>query len=97
MSLDEHAAESVSQRTRFGPDVEAYPIDTERYMRQERAAAETSMLLLFGLLIAATIGALWLWRSVSRESELLALSGVGPAKLRRYGAAFLSEIAELHP
>jgi superfamily II DNA helicase RecQ len=27
------------------------------------------------------------------EAELLALSGVGPAKLRRYGAAFLTEIA----
>jgi len=27
------------------------------------------------------------------EEELLGLSGVGPAKLRRYGAAFLSEIA----
>jgi ATP-dependent DNA helicase RecQ len=30
----------------------------------------------------------------SSSAELLALSGVGPAKLKRYGAAFLVEIAE---
>ena len=32
-------------------------------------------------------------RRPANEADLLALSGVGPAKLRRYGAAFLTEIA----
>lgn len=56
-----------------GMQLRVYPADVDGWLAEARAAADASMLLLFGLVVVATIGALWLWRSVSRESELLAL------------------------
>jgi len=57
----------------YGMTLRAYPADVQRYMNEAQSTARASTLLLFGLLVVASIGALWLWRSVARESELLAL------------------------
>ena len=67
---DEFTATAV---VTYGMTLRAYPADVQTYMDDAQATADTSTLLLFGLLVVASIGAVWLWRSVTRESELLAL------------------------
>ncbi|MEC7584035.1 MAG: HAMP domain-containing sensor histidine kinase [Planctomycetota bacterium] len=67
---DEFTATAV---VAYGMTLRAYPADVQTYMDEAQASADASTLLLFGLLVVASIGAVWLWRSVTRESELLAL------------------------
>ncbi|MCA8974435.1 MAG: HAMP domain-containing histidine kinase [Planctomycetes bacterium] len=50
-----------------------WPADADRILAEARAQAHTRFLLLLTLFGAAMAGALWLWRSVSREAELAAL------------------------
>jgi signal transduction histidine kinase/tetratricopeptide (TPR) repeat protein len=57
----------------YGLTLRAFPRDIVRFLADQRANAQGLALLVFGLLVAAAVGALWMWRSVSRESELLAL------------------------
>lgn len=51
----------------------AVPADAERLLAETRAAARTRTTLMFALFATAAAGAIWLWRSVSREAELAAL------------------------
>jgi signal transduction histidine kinase len=51
----------------------AWPTDVQAYLADSQAAERSSTMLLVGLFVVAAVGALWLWRSVSRESELLDL------------------------
>ncbi len=48
----------------------AYPANTARLAADAQAAARNRALLLIALFVTAVGGALWLWRSVSREAEL---------------------------
>ncbi|MBL8722733.1 MAG: HAMP domain-containing histidine kinase [Planctomycetes bacterium] len=51
----------------------AFPANTEKLLRDAQAAAQNRTLLFVALFFTALAGALWLWRSVSREAELAAL------------------------
>jgi signal transduction histidine kinase len=51
----------------------AFPANTERLLADAQAAARNRTLLFVALFVTALAGALWLWRSVSREAELAAL------------------------
>lgn len=51
----------------------AFPTNAERRMTDTAAEARTRTYLLLALFVTALGGALWLWRSVSREAELAAL------------------------
>ncbi len=56
-----------------GMVLRAYPADVDSYLK-DAADRRTNALLLVGFLfLAASIGAVWMWRSVSREAELLGL------------------------
>ncbi len=50
-----------------------FPADPDRLMAEADAAATKRTLLVLALLFTAIGGALWSWRSVSREAELAAL------------------------
>ncbi|MGK0202502.1 MAG: signal transduction histidine kinase [Planctomycetota bacterium] len=50
-----------------------FPADPERLMAEADSAATKRTLLVLALLFTAIGGALWSWRSVSREAELAAL------------------------
>ncbi|MGE3171104.1 MAG: sensor histidine kinase [Planctomycetota bacterium] len=56
-----------------GMMLRAYPADLDGYLADARAADRNTTLLVLGLFAAAVVGALWLWRTTSRESELLEL------------------------
>jgi signal transduction histidine kinase len=51
----------------------AYPADPARFAADAEAAASTRMLMLVAVFVTALGGALWSWRSVSREAELARL------------------------
>lgn len=51
----------------------AFPANAERLIQDAQAAARNRTLLFVALFATALMGALWLWRSVSREAELAAL------------------------
>ncbi len=53
-----------------GLSLRAFPSNTERRMAETAAEARTRTYLLLALFVTALGGALWLWRSVSREAEL---------------------------
>ncbi|MFK7742275.1 MAG: sensor histidine kinase [Planctomycetota bacterium] len=48
----------------------AYPADIKRLVAEADSARTTRIMLGIALLVAAICGALWSWRSVSRETEL---------------------------
>ena len=56
-----------------GMSLRSFPSNTERRMAETAAEARTRTYLLLALFVTALGGALWLWRSVSREAELAAL------------------------
>ena len=56
-----------------GMVLRAFPADVDRYLQNIGEAKRSAALLLGGSFLLALIGAIWLWRSVSRESELLSL------------------------
>lgn len=56
-----------------GLRLSAYPANAAQLMADADARAQNRVLLLMALVVAAMAGALWLWRSVSREAELAAL------------------------
>lgn len=56
-----------------GMMLRAYPTDVDGYLESARSSKWSAALLLGFLFLAASIGAVWMWRSVSRETELLAL------------------------
>jgi signal transduction histidine kinase len=56
-----------------GMMLRAYPTDMDGYLESARSSKASAALLLGFLFLAASIGAVWMWRSVSRETELLAL------------------------
>lgn len=56
-----------------GMMLSAWPANVPAYLASASTAERNTILLLLGLFGAAVSGALWLWRSVSRESELLDL------------------------
>lgn len=56
-----------------GMMLRAYPADVERWLTTLEQARRGAAVLLGGLFLVALVGAIWLWRSVSRESELLGL------------------------
>ncbi len=56
-----------------GLTLHAYPADPVRLVREAEAATDKRTLLLIALFVTALGGALWSWRSVSREAELAAL------------------------
>ena len=56
-----------------GMMLRAYPTDMDGYLESARSSKTSAALLLGFLFLAASIGAVWMWRSVSRETELLAL------------------------
>jgi signal transduction histidine kinase len=58
---------------RHGLSLRAYPAHAERIIADARAAARNHTALVVALFAAALGGALWLWRSASREAELAAL------------------------
>ncbi|MBL9079136.1 MAG: HAMP domain-containing histidine kinase [Planctomycetes bacterium] len=58
---------------RHGLHLHAYPADVDRIVADARAAAQNRAALLVALFATAVGGALWLWRSASREAELAAL------------------------
>jgi len=51
----------------------AYPANAEQKIALAEAAARNRTILMLALFVTAVAGALWLWRSVSREAELAAL------------------------
>jgi signal transduction histidine kinase len=51
----------------------AYPADPARFAADAEAAASTRTLMLVAVFVTALGGALWSWRSVSREAELAQL------------------------
>lgn len=53
--------------------LKVFPADPERLMAEADSAATKRTLLVLALLFTAIGGALWSWRSVSREAELAAL------------------------
>ncbi len=56
-----------------GLTLRAYPADATKLIAETEAAAWTRTLLVLALFVTALGGALWSWRSVSREAELAAL------------------------
>lgn len=67
-------ADYVSPSTEVrGLTLRAYPANVTRVLADTQAAARNRTLLLVALFLTALGGALWLWRSVSREAELAAL------------------------
>jgi signal transduction histidine kinase len=56
-----------------GLTLRVYPADPERLIREANSAANKRTLLVLTLIVTAIGGALWSWRSVSRETELAAL------------------------
>jgi len=56
-----------------GMVLRAYPADVDSYLKDAADRRSNSMLLVGFLFLAASIGAVWMWRSVSREAELLGL------------------------
>lgn len=56
-----------------GMMLRAYPADMDRYLRDAEQGKRSAALLIGFLFLAASIGAAWTWRSVSRETELLGL------------------------
>lgn len=56
-----------------GLTLRAYPADASRMIAEAHAAATTQAVLLLALVVTALGGALWSWRSASREAELAAL------------------------
>lgn len=56
-----------------GMMLRAYPADMDSYLREAEQGKRSGALLVGFLFLAASIGAAWTWRSVSRESELLDL------------------------
>ncbi|HEX5052023.1 MAG TPA: HAMP domain-containing sensor histidine kinase [Planctomycetota bacterium] len=59
-----------SRETYGGLTLRAYPANGERLIAQAEAAARNRTLLMLALFVTALGGALWSWRSVSREAEL---------------------------
>jgi len=58
---------------RHGLQLHAYPANAERIIVEAHAATRNRTLLMLALFATAFGGALWLWRSASRETELAAL------------------------
>ncbi len=58
---------------RHGLQLRAYPANAEQIIAEAHAAARNRTLLMLALFATAVGGALWLWRSASRETELAAL------------------------
>ncbi len=56
-----------------GIKLSVYPADSRRLLAESNARTRNRLLLFLVLFVAAMAGALWLWRSVNRESELAAL------------------------
>lgn len=56
-----------------GLTLRVFPADPERLLAEANAAATKRTLLVLALFFTALGGALWSWRSVSREAELAAL------------------------
>lgn len=56
-----------------GMMLRAYPADMDRYLSDAEQGKRSAALLVGFLFLAASIGAAWTWRSVSRETELLGL------------------------
>ncbi len=56
-----------------GMVLRAYPSDVDSYLKDAADRRTNAALLVGFLFLAASIGAVWMWRSVSRESELLGL------------------------
>ncbi len=56
-----------------GMMLRAYPADMDRYLRDAEQGKRSAALLIGFLFLAASVGAAWTWRSVSRETELLGL------------------------
>jgi len=56
-----------------GLTLRAYPADPVRLMSEARSQNRIQTLLLLALFVTALGGALWSWRSVTREAELAAL------------------------
>jgi signal transduction histidine kinase len=56
-----------------GLTLRAWPANTERLIADAQAAQRNRTLLFLALFMTVLGGALWLWRSVSREAELAAL------------------------
>ncbi|MEQ1631437.1 MAG: histidine kinase dimerization/phospho-acceptor domain-containing protein, partial [Planctomycetota bacterium] len=56
-----------------GMVLRAFPADVDTYLQNIGDAKRSAAMLLGGSFLVALIGAIWLWRSVSRESELLSL------------------------
>ena len=59
--------------TSFGLTLRVYPADSARLVTEAEAAHVKRVLLVLALFLTAVGGALWSWRSVSRETELAAL------------------------
>ncbi len=59
--------------TSHGMVLRAYPADVEGYLARAKASDRSVMLMLVALFLVGAVGAVWHWRSVSRESELLRL------------------------
>ena len=56
-----------------GMMLRAYPADMDRYLGEVEQGKRSAALLIGFLFLAASVGAAWTWRSVSRETELLRL------------------------
>lgn len=56
-----------------GLTLRAFPANTRRLLADAEAEARNRTLLMLALFVTAVGGALWLWRSVSREAELASL------------------------
>ncbi len=56
-----------------GLTLHAYPADPARLVAEADASTQKRMLLMLALFMTALGGALWSWRSVSRETELASL------------------------
>lgn len=56
-----------------GLTLRAHPANTEKLVAEAQAAEQNRAFLLLALFLTAVGGALWLWRSVSREAELASL------------------------
>lgn len=57
----------------WGLRLRAIPSDAQTFVDNARSSAQTRTLLVLGLFLTAIAGAIWLWRSVSREAELAAM------------------------
>jgi signal transduction histidine kinase len=56
-----------------GLTLRAHPANTQKLVAEAQAAERNRAFLLIALFLTAVGGALWLWRSVSREAELASL------------------------